>query len=1465
MSRRNVGSLPVGLGVVFACMVVPSLAWGIDVQHCDSVPLQATNWSTTVSLPRFDAGLGTLTNIALSSQVTAVQDLRVENTEVVPRNVTATGTGRVTLTLPTAPNLVGNASNVITPALAAYDGVTDFAGASGVTALAQSATTTANRASYTPTSDFVGVGNISLPTAAVGFIVASGGGNLVAQVATQAAAVVCITYSYSPAPTATSTPLPTNTPTSTPTRTLTRTPTNTPTQTSTPTITNTPTQTGTPTQTATRTNTATPTQTATNTNTPTITSTPTITNTPTITATPTETGTPTETPTVTATRTPTATMTPIGSETFCTDIPNQSAWSLSLVLPKFDPIAGILTRVDLSVSATTTQDLKAENLDPIARTITGDGTAFVDVMLPDSSSLYVEVISSYNRSLSAYDGTSDFAGTSGFALLAQTGTQGTTRTSYTPLADFIGPGTVSLPAMADGYFVATGAGNMQTSVTTFASARACVTYYSHIPTSTPTLTPTRTSTPTRTATPTQTFTPSRTPTVTNTPTLTSTPTSTPTPTPAVDVAVTIDNTGNLQTCSSGRFDIEVSNVGFGGGGGGRFGDATLSPLTLTSVLPATMTFVAATGSGWACSFAAPTLTCTHAAALAVGVTSTVTLDVFVGESAFPSVTGSASVSTGYDFNARNDSAQELTTVQHGDCSAVWTATPTATRTPTATVEPTTDPNATPTGTPPVVATFGSGPEPTPTATPYLDIALVKTNIGNFYTCSPGVFDYQIRNMGNSSSVATVGALVITDDLPDTLTYMSYEGDGWTCSAIGQRVTCSFSGALAPRELTYVSVTVYVSEDAYPTIISNAIITTPHDSNPQNNYETESTTVRRGSGDCSDHPLSPTPVIEATPTPTPTIAPSCKISLSGRYRNNPRPGSTVEYRASWSHTCRTGVDFDLVSQLPEGLEIVSVDPGPATYTTDGQSVTLTSPAQRSGTTTSVIRARILPSVAPGTSLCTNTVLQDGYGRSEFAETCLSVQRGEVEQRTELHAHLLAKPGRELSYTARYFGVVAENSLVLVLPEFVTLLNVHDPQPDSIVGRVLTWSNLPAVSGKVRFTVQINHDVDPGTLLRAEMEFEDELGRELRQHETLVVAESAPSGDSNIGELTITAPRFLVAGLPGTMSLRYGKVAGAGDLRLELPPEMISVTANPAAMVAADGSLEWAIDGLPMSPRSGTIKLKFNVAADADVGALMRAFATLSTAQAVKNIEHSLVVRAASKARSVGSATLVGPRAVVAGSTVPVAIKVRSMAAPLTIDVALPPEVSLVQSIPAATAGPNGTLRWVLDGPAGTGVSQAIKFKVGVAPSTPASMLTIGATFDANGTRSIGSTVMAVQPVTPVNPGGNTSAATSLTLSGATRVAAGTATTLKASYRGLAAGGRLEMQLPPALTPFTSAIPAPSRVEGGRLEWTNLPATGAVQLKTTVGPWATSGQVLETEATLSDGNGGVWPQSFSSAVR
>ena len=122
-----------------------------------------------------------------------------------------------------------------------------------------------------------------------------------------------------------------------------------------------------------------------------------------------------------------------------------------------------------------------------------------------------------------------------------------------------------------------------------------------------------------------------------------------------------------------------------------------------------------------------------------------------------------------------------------------------------------------------------------------DLAVVKTLVGSMVAGSPATYQIAVTNVGTSSMP---GPIVVTDTLSPALTYTSATGTGWTCSAVGQTVTCTTPGPLAASAaLPPITLTVMVggAGAVVPAVVDNCASVVggagatgaPEDVNPQN--------------------------------------------------------------------------------------------------------------------------------------------------------------------------------------------------------------------------------------------------------------------------------------------------------------------------------------------------------------------------------------------------------------------------------------------------------------------------------------------------------------------------------------------------------------------------------------------------------------------------------------------------------
>ncbi|HWM26695.1 MAG TPA: DUF11 domain-containing protein [Chthoniobacterales bacterium] len=194
--------------------------------------------------------------------------------------------------------------------------------------------------------------------------------------------------------------------------------------------------------------------------------------------------------------------------------------------------------------------------------------------------------------------------------------------------------------------------------------------------------------------------------------------------------------------------------------------------------------------------------------------------------------------------------------------------PPATPTPTPTPPPPTPTPATPTPTPPPTTPTPPPPTPSPFIKP--DLALTKTDSPDPVQVGENLtYTITIANLAPMSA----GEVTMTDVLPAGVDFVSVTPSQGTCISTGfPTIHCSLG---VVSELANVTVTVVVTPTAAGTLSNTATVsTTAEDANPDNNSDTELTTVIPASTP-TPPPATPTPP-PATPTPpppTPTTTPT----------------------------------------------------------------------------------------------------------------------------------------------------------------------------------------------------------------------------------------------------------------------------------------------------------------------------------------------------------------------------------------------------------------------------------------------------------------------------------------------------------------------------------------------------------------------------------------------------------------
>ena len=155
-----------------------------------------------------------------------------------------------------------------------------------------------------------------------------------------------------------------------------------------------------------------------------------------------------------------------------------TAWNETLSISQFDTGLGNLTGVTITLTGSVTGDANAESLDGGPAIIVLELSSMISASTASLGNLAsVLPLASTTFMATAYDGTIDFAPGSGVTNSGLTAVDSTSATlTGGDMAEFIGSGMVDIELAATGAANASGAGNLITQFSNFASATLDVTY-----------------------------------------------------------------------------------------------------------------------------------------------------------------------------------------------------------------------------------------------------------------------------------------------------------------------------------------------------------------------------------------------------------------------------------------------------------------------------------------------------------------------------------------------------------------------------------------------------------------------------------------------------------------------------------------------------------------------------------------------------------------------------------------------------------------------------------------------------------------------------------------------------------------------------------------------------------------------------------------------------------------------------
>jgi len=256
-----------------------------------------------------------------------------------------------------------------------------------------------------------------------------------------------------------------------------------------------------------------------------------------------------------------------------------------------------------------------------------------------------------------------------------------------------------------------------------------------------------------------------------------------------------------------------------------------------------------------------------------------------------------------------------------------------------------------------------------TSDPAVDLSVTKTHSGNFVSGGTGQYTITVANSGAAGIEREDNTVRVTDTLPAGLTFNAASGTGWTCSAVGQVVTCTHAAPLnVGASFPPITLTVNVLEAAAANVTNSVTVssTPSFDLDTGNNTDTD-----------------------ATVTIDPNISTSTKtvVDVNG---GEASPGDTLRYTVTLTESAGgQAVNVSLTDDVPDNVTFagfVSIPAGAASSFTaapagaNGNGIVnvtgITVPA--SGSVTVVFDVTVVAGTLPGSTIDNTATLNNPNG-------------------------------------------------------------------------------------------------------------------------------------------------------------------------------------------------------------------------------------------------------------------------------------------------------------------------------------------------------------------------------------------------------------------------------------------------------------------------------------------------------
>ena len=789
-----------------------------------------------------------------------------------------------------------------------------------------------------------------------------------------------------------------------------------------------------------------------------------------------------------------------------------------------------------------------------------------------------------------------------------------------------------------------------------------------------------------------------------------------------DLSITKGHTGTFTTCGTGIYTLQVHNLGT---------TASTGQTVVSDVLPFSLTYVSATGSGWNCTAAGQAVSCTSGSSIpARGVSTPITLTVTIDKTAFPTVNNTASVHGTNDLNPVNNMTTHGVTVRKGtNCGQAEDCAVSLRKTHVGTAEigsqvlynlqwsnscrgdlsdvtvsdplpaglqlvTATSADATPTITGNSIsfhmATFraGSVAQASITAT-IVAPATAGSTIENVATISdPAGHTGQandpmrVREAGAGDCKVTLRKVHSGNNNPGGEIQYTLQ---WSSTCRDDLTNVVVSDPM-PAGLTLLTAT---SSDATATVLGNTAtfrVATLAAQTVGQGFITAriDAAAEPGASVLNVATISDTAGHQATANNIFRIrggsTDADRISCFVRAQVYARPGRYVKYEVRY----KNGGDNNRLSlTMPDELTLDQIYPAPTRI--EGNTIEWDNLARTSGKVT--VNTFVKQSAEDGLVLPSSAILDDGAGNVGICEHTGVVNRYE-KLFASIKAQSISRAGSSIRYTARYREAVGSNTMTMSLPNEISIVRISPP-PTSSSDHTLIWRDLALPSGSVKIDGVVGN-VPNGTVLVASMTMTDDSTDIVGAEHQTVVSSTTGTGGGVGGALALgmSMLRSVSAGATTDITLRFEGLDAPGSVLVELPSELVPVLTVPTAAISGNTVL-WS--GLTDSLGSMKVRVQVDPSASPAKTLIVHASA-MGSSGATALATASTIVRIDSAPAPELSMDLTLTRTVTKGTTTDISASYQGLQGTGHLTLTLPVGMTLQSTVPAGAQVVGSDLTW-----------------------------------------------------------------------------------------------------------------------------------------------------------------------------